>query len=125
MAPVWPPRPVSTQLSQSLTRTQPANARSFNRVLAWFNGKVQSVPQPPYAAKREANRKIDSCFGTCASWADVSNGTTTLPGLRRKIAAANNAATSTQRMALVPPPRWPVTGDDIDPETSSPMTIGP
>jgi hypothetical protein len=51
---------------------------------------------------------------------------TTLSGLRRRIAAANNAATSTHRILLVAPwPRLPVTGEAIEPEVSRPITTGP
>ena len=60
------------------------------------------------------------------SYARVSNGTTTLSGLRRRIAAANSAATSTHRILLVAPrPRQPVTGIVIEPDVSRPMTTGP
>ncbi len=63
---------------------------------------------------------------TSTSNVRVSNGMTTLPGLRRATAAANKAATSTQRILLVAPaPRWPVIGLLIEPETSRPMTTGP
>jgi len=42
------------------------------------------------------------------------------------MAAANNAATSTHRILLVAPrPRWPVTGELIEPDTSRPITTGP
>ena len=56
----------------------------------------------------------------------MSNGMTTLSGLRRRMAAANKAATSTHRILLVAPrPRRPVTGEAIEPDTSRPMTTGP
>jgi hypothetical protein len=49
-----------------------------------------------------------------------------LSGLRRRMAAANRAATSTQRILLVAPrPRLPVTGDCIESDTSRPITTGP
>ncbi len=59
-------------------------------------------------------------------YACVSNGITTLSGLRRRIAAANSAATSTHRIFDVPPrPRLPVTGHPIEPDVSRPITTGP
>ena len=50
-----------------------------------------------------AVKVIESDGSIRTSYARVSNGTTTLSGLRRRIAAANNAATSTQRIFVVPP----------------------
>ena len=76
-------RPAYTQLSLSLTSTTPANRRLAYLPLAWTSGSEQSVPPPPYLASRSARLRIVSCGSTFASYAAVSNGTTTLSGFRR------------------------------------------
>ena len=43
---------------------------------------------------------------------------TSAAGLRRTTLAATRAATSMQRVVVVDPARWPVTGDCMDPDTS-------
>ena len=61
-------------------------------------GNEQSVPPPPNFASRSARLRIESDGSTFASNACVSNGTTMLSGLRRRMAAATRAATSTHRI---------------------------
>src|SRR5262245_34538892 len=61
------------------------------------SGSEQSVP-PPYLASRSARLRIESFGSRRTLYALVSNGTTTLSGLPRRMAAANRAATSTQRI---------------------------
>src|SRR5690606_31668645 len=90
------------------------------------SGIEQSVPPPPYFASRSDRLRIESDGSMRASYARVSNGMTTLSGLRRRMAAANRAAASTHRIRLVAPrPRLPVIADFIEPDVSRPMTTGP
>ena len=103
------------------------NIKPFDvEALALRIGNEQSVPPPPNFASRSDRLRIESDGSNRASYAPVSNGMTTLSGLRRRSAAAARAATSTHRIFVVPPrPRCPVTGDCIEPDTSSPITTGP
>jgi hypothetical protein len=67
ITPVEPYRPAPTQLSLSLTSTQPANRRLAYLPLAWTSGSEQSVPPPPYLASRSARLRIVSCGSSRAS----------------------------------------------------------
>src|SRR5687767_8454725 len=112
------PRPARASTHDSLSETKRTKSPFALRLLSFARGALQFVPPPPIEARRSA-LVITLPRGLIVTLTTLcSNGSTSARGFLRNTAAATSAATSTHRTADVAPSRNPVTGDDIDPETS-------
>src|SRR6185295_15016489 len=112
------PRPPPASTHDSLSEIKITKSPFAWRRFSSASGALQFVPPPPTEASFAAlvitlSREFRFTLTT-----SHSNGSTSVRGFLRSTAAATSAATSIQRTAVVAPLREPVTGDDIDPETS-------
>ena len=112
------PRPRVGINPRLVVRNKDRPGRLRPRRLSAASGALQLVPPPPMAASLLALVITLSRGFSVISTTSCSNGSTSADAFLRTTAAATSAATSMQRTALVDPLRYPVTGDDIEPDTS-------
>ena len=113
------------QLSRSLTNTQPANRRSDIAVgLRQRQRAVRAAAAELGQSLGQAQHRLFRIdLGLVSRRIERNHDALRVAP---QDAAANRAATSTQRILLVAPrPRSPVTAEPIEPDTSRPITTGP